>query len=226
MPRPTLLDKRIAYQFKSGELRQQALTHRSYGSPHNERLEFLGDAVLSCAISEELYGRFPGLSEGHLDKLRASLVRKETLAALAQELGLAEFLRIDEPALARVGGSSPSMLADAIEALFGAVFLDGGYAAARDVIGQTFKGRIEGLDPAVSGKDAKTLLQEYLMRRKRKLPEYRIVGTQGADHKRTFEVECTIEQMKLTAKGSGSTRRSAEQKAAAEILRQIEKVGK
>lgn len=223
MPRPPSLEKRIAYQFRSSALREQALTHRSYGSPHNERLEFLGDAVLSCAVAEELYGRFPGLSEGQLDKLRASLVRKETLATLAQELGLAEFLRIDEPALARVGGSSPSMLADAVEALFGAVFLDGGYASAREVIERIFKSRLENLDPAASSKDAKTLLQEYLMRRKRKLPEYRIVGTEGADHRRTFEVECVVEPMKLSARGSGSTRRSAEQKAAAEILKQIEK---
>ncbi len=223
MPRPSPLEKRIAYQFGSSALREQALTHRSYGSPHNERLEFLGDAVLSCAVSEELYGRFPSLSEGQLDKLRASLVRKETLASIAQELGLSEFLHIDEPALARVGGSSPSMLADAVEALFGAVFLDGGYAAAREVIERIFKSRLESLDPAASGKDAKTLLQEYLMRRKRKLPEYRIVGTEGADHRRTFEVECLVEAMKLSARGSGSTRRSAEQKAAAEILKQIEK---
>lgn len=223
MPRPSPLEKRIAYQFGSSALREQAMTHRSYGSPNNERLEFLGDAVLSCAVSEELYGRFPSLSEGQLDKLRATLVRKETLASLAQELGLAEFLRIDEPALARVGGSSPSMLADAVEALFGAVFLDGGYAAAREVIERIFKSRLESLDPTASGKDAKTLLQEYLMRRKRKLPEYRIVGTEGADHRRTFEVECVVEAMKLTATGNGSTRRSAEQKAAAEILKQIEK---
>lgn len=223
MPRPSPLEKRIAYQFGSSALREQALTHRSYGSPHNERLEFLGDAVLSCAVSEELYGRFPALSEGQLDKLRASLVRKETLASVAQELGLSEFLRIDEPALARVGGSSPAMLADAVEALFGAVFLDGGYAAAREVIGRVFKSRLASLDPAASGKDAKTLLQEYMMRRKRKLPEYRIVGTEGADHRRTFEVECVVESMKLCGRGSGSTRRSAEQKAAAEILRQIEK---
>ncbi len=223
MPWPPSLDRRIAYQFKSSVLREQALTHRSYGSPHNERLEFLGDAVLSCAVAEELYSRFPGLSEGQLDKLRASLVRKETLVSLAKELALSESLRIDEPALARVGGSSPAMLADALEALYGAVFLDGGYAAAREVIGHTFKSRLDNLDPAASSKDAKTLLQEYLMRRKRKLPEYRIVGTEGADHRRTFEVECVVEQMKLSAKGSGSTRRSAEQKAAAELLKQIEK---
>lgn len=222
MVQSPLLDKRIAYQFKSSGLREQALTHRSCGSPHNERLEFLGDSVLNCVVAEELYGRFPALSEGQLTKLRASLVRKESLASIAREMGLSGFLRIDEPALASVGGSSPSMLADMLEALCGAVFLDGGYVAARDMVRRTFKSRFEQLDPASSGKDAKTLLQESLQGRKRKLPAYRVVATKGAAHSQTFEVECVVEEMNLSASGSGSTRRIAEQNAAEKILRQID----
>ena len=221
MARTPLLDKRIAYQFKRAELREQALTHRSSGSPHNERLEFLGDGVLNCVVAEELYSRFPSLPEGQLSKVRASLVRKESLSSLAEELGISELLRVDAHALASSGGNSPAMLADTLEAVFGAVFLDGGYASARDVIRHTFGVKFERLDPENLAKDAKTLLQEYLMRRKRKLPEYQVVATKGADHKRTFEVECVIEEMMLTATGSGSTRRIAEQEAAGKILKQI-----
>ena len=131
MAPPSLLDKRIAYLFKSDALREQALTHRSFGSPHNERLEFLGDGVLNCIVAEELYTRFAGLSEGQLSRLRANLVRKESLSAIALELGLSEFLRLGEGELASGGRSRPSMLADALEAVYGAVFRDGGYEAGR-----------------------------------------------------------------------------------------------
>ncbi len=223
MARTPLLDKRIAYQFKSADLRDQALTHRSFGSPHNERLEFLGDGVLGCVVAEELFGRFPSIPEGQLTKLRASLVRKESLASLAEELGLSEMLRVDRPALASSGGNSPAMLADTLEAVYGAVFLDGGYAAARDVIRHTFNAKFERLDPDSPAKDAKTLLQEYQQRRKHKLPVYRVVATKGAAHSQTFEVECTVEELNLTATGTGSTRRIAEQNAAGRILKQIER---
>lgn len=223
MARPPLLDKRIAYQFKSGALREQALTHRSFGSPHNERLEFLGDSVLDCVISDELFGRFPSIPEGQLTKLRASLVRKESLSALAGDLGLSELLRVDRPALANGGGNSPAMLADTLEAVYGAVFLDGGYDAAREVIRHTFKARFEQLDPDAPAKDAKTLLQEFLQRGKHKLPAYRVAATKGAAHSQTFEVECVVEDLKLSALGSGSTRRIAEQNAAAKILKQVDR---
>lgn len=223
MARPSLLERRIVYQFKNGALREQALTHRSYGSPHNERLEFLGDGVLNCVVAEELCNRFPALSEGQLSRMRANLVRRESLSALAQTLGLSEFLRLGEGELASGGGSRPSMLADGLEAVYGAVFLDGGYAAARDTIRHTYKATFEALDPTRSAKDAKTLLQEYLQGRQRKLPVYRVVATKGAAHVQTFEVECGVAELNLTASGSGSTRRIAEQNAAQKILGQIEK---
>ncbi len=222
MPRTTSLEQRIAYQFASGALREQALTHRSFGSPHNERLEFLGDGVLNCIVAEELFSRFPTLSEGQLSRLRANLVRKESLSAVAQGLGLSEFLRLGEGELANGGGSRPSMLADALEAIYGAMLLDGGYAAVRDSIRHTFEAEFAKLDPAKPAKDAKTLLQEHLQGHQRKLPAYRVVATKGAAHKQIFEVECVIEALNLSASGSGSTRRIAEQNAAGKILKQLE----
>ena len=221
MARTPPLDKRIAYQFRSGALREQALTHRSFGSPHNERLEFLGDGVLNCVVAEELYNRFPTLSEGQLSRLRANLVRKESLSGIAQGLGLSEFLRLGEGELASGGGSRPSMLADALEAIYGAVLLDGGYDAVRESIRHIFKAEFEMLDPAKPAKDAKTLLQEHLQGRQGKLPAYRVVATKGAAHSQTFEVECVVEALNLAASGSGSTRRIAEQNAAGKILKQI-----
>jgi ribonuclease-3 len=220
---PSLLDKRIAYQFKSDALREQALTHRSFGSPHNERLEFLGDGVLNCIVAEELYTRFAGLSEGQLSRLRANLVRKESLSAIAFELGLSEFLRLGEGELASGGRSRPSMLADALEAVYGAVFQDGGYEAVREAVRHTFRDEFAKLDPAKPSKDAKTLLQEHLQGRQLKLPSYRVVATEGAAHRQTFEVECMVTELKLNATGTGSTRRLAEQNAAARILRQLAK---
>ena len=223
MARTPLLDRRIAYQFKSGALRDQALTHRSFGSPHNERLEFLGDGVLNCVVAEELYIRFPSLSEGQLSRLRANLVRKDSLSGIAQGLGLSEFLRLGEGELASGGGSRPSMLADALEAVYGAMLIDGGYSAVRESIRHTFKAEFEMLDPAKPAKDAKTLLQEHLQARQKQLPAYRVVATKGAAHSQTFEVECVVEEMNLTASGTGSTRRIAEQNAAGKILKQIDK---
>ena len=223
MARPSLLDKRIAYRFKSDALREQALTHRSFGSPHNERLEFLGDGVLNCIVAEELYNRFPGLSEGQLSRLRANLVRKESLSAIALELGLSEFLRLGEGELANGGGSRPSMLADALEAVYGAIFQDGGYDAVRETVRHTFRAEFDKLDPAKSTKDAKTMLQEYLQGRQLRLPSYRVVATVGAAHRQTFEVECVVGELKLAATGTGSTRRIAEQNAAAQILKQVAK---
>jgi ribonuclease III len=219
--RSTLLEKRIAYQFKSGALRDQALTHRSFGSPHNERLEFLGDGAINCVVAEELYNRFPALSEGQLSRLRANLVRKESLSAIAQALGLSEFLRLGEGEVASGGGNRPSMLADALEAVYGAMLIDGGYPAVRESVRHTFKCEFDKVDPAKPAKDPKTLLQEHLQARQRKLPAYRVVATKGAAHSQTFEVECVVEELKLTASGSGSTRRIAEQNAAGKILKQI-----
>lgn len=222
MARQTALEKRLGYRFQNGALLSQALTHRSYGSPHNERLEFLGDGVLNCVIAEDLYGRFPDLTEGQLSRLRANLVRKEALSALSEGIGLSEFLHLGEGELASGGSKRPSILADTLEALFGAILLDGGYPAARQAILQAYATSLAALDPAAPAKDAKTRLQEYLQGKKCKLPEYRVVATEGQAHKQTFQVECVIADLGLSATGSGSSRRVAEQRAAEQLLKRLE----
>ena len=222
MARSTVLEKRIGYRFQNGALLTQALTHRSFGSPHNERLEFLGDGVLNCVIAEELYGRFPDLTEGQLSRLRANLVRKESLSALAQSLALSDALRLGEGALASGGSRRPSILADALEAVYGAVLLDGGYAAARDAIRLTYAMELDKLDPASPTKDAKTRLQEHLQGSKRKLPEHRVVATEGQAHRQTFQVECIVSDLGISATGAGSSRRIAEQRAAEQVMKRLE----
>jgi ribonuclease-3 len=215
------LEERLGHRFERAGLLEQALTHRSFGSPHNERLEFLGDGVLDCVIAQELYDRFPGLSEGELSRLRASLVRKETLAVLARELGLGEHLKLGEGESASGGAARPSILADALEALYGAVFLDGGYEGARASIRHSFGAALDTLDPQATAKDPKTRLQELLQGRGQGLPLYQVVATQGAAHQQTFEVECVVEQLGLRATGTGEARRVAEQRAAEALLRQL-----
>ena len=221
MPRHPELERRIGHRFKDPALLAQALTHRSFGSPHNERLEFLGDGVVDCVIAEELYARFPALAEGELSRLRASLVRETALAAVARSIGLSAFLRLGEGEVASGGAERSSILADALEAAYGAVFLDGGYEAAREVVRRTFGEALENLDPREPAKDAKTSLQELLQGRRMKLPEYRVIATAGAAHKQVFEVECVAAGLGLRASGSGSSRRLAEQQAAANLLKQI-----
>lgn len=200
---------------------EQALTHRSYGSPHNERLEFLGDGVLDCVMAQELFARFPALSEGELSRLRASLVRKETLAAVARDLGLGDHLRLGEGESANGGATRPSILADTLEALYGAVFLDAGYERARRAVCSTFGSMLESLDPNATAKDPKTRLQELLQGRGQGLPSYQVIATQGAAHQQVFEVECTVAQLGLSATGKGEARRAAEQQAAEALLRQL-----
>jgi ribonuclease-3 len=219
--RHPVLERRIGHRFADPNLLAQALTHRSFGSPHNERLEFLGDGVVGCVIAEELYARFPGIAEGELSRLRASLVRETALAAVARTIGLSDFLRLGEGELASGGADRPSILADALEATYGAVFLDGGYKAARAAIRRSFGEALEQLDPRQPAKDAKTSLQELLQGRRQKLPEYRVVATAGAAHKQVFEVECIAAGLGLRATGSGSSRRLAEQQAAANVLKQF-----
>jgi len=220
--RQAVLERRIGHRFTDPELLAQALTHRSFGSPHNERLEFLGDGVIGCVVAEELYGRFPGIAEGELSRLRASLVREAALAAVAHSIGLSGFLRLGEGEIASGGSERPSILADALEALFGAVFLDGGYPAVQGAVRRTFAVPLSGLDPRQPAKDAKTRLQELLQSRRQKLPEYRVVATEGAAHKQVFEVECTVPGLEQRATGSGSSRRRAEQQAAGNLLKQLE----
>ena len=222
MPRRSVLEKRIGHRFADAALLERALTHRSYGSPHNERLEFLGDGVLDCAVAEELYLRFPGFAEGELSRLRASLVREAALAEIARGIGLAEFLRLGEGEIASGGARRPSILADTLEAIFGAAFLDGGYDAARAVVRHALGGALERLDAGSTVKDPKTRLQETLQGRRRRLPRYRVTATRGAAHTQTFEVECIVEELGIAATGSGASRRAAEQQAAENMLKLLQ----
>lgn len=204
----------LGHAFSSPELLRQALTHRSHSSPHNERLEFLGDAVLSCVVAALLFERFPALREGDLSRQRANLVRQESLADIAVALSLGDCLRLGEGELKSGGFRRPSILADALEALFGAVYLDAGFAAAQGVIARLFVPLIERLDPKVTGKDAKTCLQEWLQGRKLPLPNYSLLAVRGEAHAQEFEVECSLVCLGVAARGTGASRRIAEQAAA------------
>jgi ribonuclease III len=222
LSRPAALEKRLGHQFADPRLLEQALTHRSRGADNNERLEFLGDGVLGCAMADELYARFPQLSEGKLTRLRASLVREEALAEVANTLGLGAFLRLGEGELAAGPEPRPSILADALEALLGAVFLDAGYDAARKSVLAAFGPLIERLDPERPAKDAKTRLQEVLQAKHRRLPQYEVVAVTGEAHRQAFVVECSVAELDLRAKGSGTSRQRAEQQAAKAMLEKLE----
>lgn len=216
------LQRDIGYRFSEPGLLAQALTHRSYGTPHNERLEFLGDSVLNCVVAVELFERFGALAEGELSRLRAHLVRQQALHGLAQTLGLGEHLQLGEGELKSGGFARPSILADAFEALVGAIFLDGGFGAARKAVQRLYEPLLAGLDPQALGKDPKTLLQEFLQARKIALPQYSVLATRGAAHEQQFEVECLIPQLSVRTTGSGSNRRTAEQEAAMRAFEQIQ----
>ena len=211
----------MGYVFKQPVLLQRALTHRSYASDHNERLEFLGDSVLGCVIAKYLYGGYPQLSEGDLSRLRSNLVREDTLAVLAQQLDLGSHLRLGEGERKSSGFRRPSILADAMEALFGAVLLDGGFAAAEKVVLGLFVPYLAKVDVQTLGKDAKTLLQEYLQGKHIPLPVYSVIATQGQAHEQSFEVECAIPSLKISTRGAGSSRRNAEQQAAQTAYQQL-----
>lgn len=223
MPRPAALEERLGHRFADPRLLEQALTHRSRGAENNERLEFLGDGVLGCAVADELYARFPSLPEGKLTRLRASLVREETLAEVARELGLEDEVRLGEGELAAGPAPRPSILADALEAVLGAVFLDGGYAAARAAVLAAFGRHIDRLDPERPAKDAKTRLQELLQARHRGLPQYRVVSVTGEAHRQSFEVQCSVKGIDYSAMGTGTSRQRAEQQAAKAMLEVLEK---
>ncbi len=220
MTSPSLRD-RLGHDFRRPELLHQALTHRSYGTQHNERLEFVGDAVLDCAIAVALYERFPDSAEGDLSRVRANLVNRDTLARLAGALDLGAHVRLGEGELRSGGKGRPSIVADALEAIFGAVFLDAGFDAARHVVETVYAGELAGLDPAASGKDAKTRLQEWLQARRMPVPEYGVVRVEGEAHAQTFTVECRIAAMNSTTVGTGSSRRIAEQRAAQTAYEQL-----
>jgi ribonuclease-3 len=215
------LERKLGHDFASSDLLCQALTHRSHGSPHNERLEFLGDAVLNCVMAALLYERFPTLREGELSRQRANLVRQESLADIAQSLDLGGYLRLGEGELKSGGYRRPSILADALEAIFGAIYLDAGFAVAQGVIAGLYAPLLEGLDAKSPAKDAKTVLQELLQGRKLPLPQYVPLATRGEAHAQEFEVECSIPSLGVSARGVGMSRRAAEQaeaRAAIELV--------
>jgi len=211
---PESLRRQLGYVFRQPDLLRQALTHRSYGTPHNERLEFVGDAVLNCVVGLTLYERFPTLPEGDLSRVRAGLVNKDTLARVAMRLDLGPEILLGEGEQKSGGAQRPSIVADALEAVFGAVFLDGGFDAARSVINACYAEVLRDADPAALGKDPKTLLQEWLQARRWPVPEYVVTATAGMAHAQQFTVECRIPSLDVTATGQGASRRAAEQAAA------------
>lgn len=217
------LEKALGHQFANQALLRLALTHRSHSAAHNERAEFLGDSVLNCVMAGLLYDRFPALREGDLSRHRANLVRQDTLADIAGKLRLGEDLRLGEGEVRSGGCRRPSILADALEAVFGAVFLDAGFDTVRAVIGRLYEPWLAQIDPAASGKDAKTELQELLQARHLPLPIYGLLATRGEAHAQEFEVECSVPALDVRVRGTGSSRRSAEQAAARQA---IERVGR
>ncbi len=208
------LEQRIGHVFGQPELLRQALTHRSFGASNNERLEFIGDGVLNCVIGLMLYQRFPHLREGQLSRLRANLVNQQPLFEIASQLGLGDELRLGDGELKSGGASRPSILADALESLFGAVLLDAGFDAARGVIERLFAERLAAIDPSTHGKDAKTLLQEWLQSRRHGLPSYQLLSATGQAHAQTFRVACDIPPLGIRTEGHGPSRKAAEQAAA------------
>jgi len=210
----TLLQNRLGHVFKDVALLRQALTHRSHSGSHNERLEFLGDSVLNCVVASLLFQKYDLIDEGDLSRLRANLVKQQSLYEIALRLELAQFLRLGEGELKSGGFRRPSILADTLEAIIGAIFLDGGFNAARDVIFGLYLPVLETVDPATLGKDAKTLLQEYLQSKKIALPIYTVIATHGVAHNQEFEVECSIPKLDVKVSGAGRSRRAGEQAAA------------
>ena len=217
----TGLQARLQHEFSDAGLLTRAVTHRSFSLEHNERLEFLGDSVLNLAVADLLFKRLSALPEGDLSRVRANLVKQDTLHQLAVELGLPEVLRLGEGEARSGGNKRPSILADALEALIGAVYLDAGFTAAQSLVHRLF-GSVE-INPEMQaiGKDPKTELQEWLQSRKMSLPLYRVVGTLGAAHKQTFDVECEIIELNFSERGIGGSRRAGEQAAAAAMLQTI-----
>jgi ribonuclease-3 len=217
-----LLQNRLGHTFKDAALLQQALTHRSHSSLHNERLEFLGDSILNCVVASLLFERYNKIDEGDLSRLRANLVKQQSLYEIAQRLELSQFLRLGEGELKSGGFRRPSILADTLEALFGAIFLDAGFDVARDVIRALYIPILDTVDPKTLGKDAKTLLQEYLQGKKIALPQYNVVATHGAAHNQEFEIECLVPKLDIQVFGTGGSRRAGEQAAAKRALEAVQ----
>ena len=216
------LERELGYRFRDEELLARALTHRSAGGRHNERLEFLGDAALSLVVAEALYERLPDAPEGHLSRLRASLVRRSSLAEIARSLGFPARLRLGPGELKSGGFRRDSILSDALEAVLGAIHLDGGLDALRPVVLRLYGDRLDALPAHEDLKDPKTLLQERLQARGMPLPLYRLDGVEGEDHRQFFTITCEVEGVAGEATGSGGSRRAAEQAAAARMLARLD----
>lgn len=212
----------LDYFFRKPELLRQALTHRSYGSPNNERFEFIGDSILNYTVARMLFDAFPRLSEGELSRLRANLVNQNTLAEIAHELKLGDYLFLGEGELKSGGFNRPSILADAVEATFAAISFDASFAEAENTIRRLYEARVAAIDPTKHAKDAKTRLQEALQARKWALPKYRILSQQGEAHEQSFQVVCELGDLMIDSTGEGSSRRAAEQQAAEVALSLLE----
>lgn len=215
------LQQRLAHTFRQPRLLETALTHRSFGADHYERLEFLGDSVLNLAISGLLFEQLSQQDEGELSRIRANLVKQDTLHGLAVGLGLPQLLRLGDGEKRSGGSKRPSILADTLEAIIGAVYLDAGFDTAQALVRRLYQKVDVNPSMVASAKDAKTELQEWLQGRKMKLPQYRVVATLGEAHKQTFDVECEITELDRTERGIGNSRRAAEQSAAAAMLQHL-----
>lgn len=214
--------KKLEYSFGDIELLNEALTHRSYAAKNNERLEFLGDGILNFVIADELFKRYPDVQEGDLSRLRANLVNKESLAEIANQLNLGEVIQLGSGELKSGGFRRPSILADAVESILGAVYSDGGFAPCRDLIVRLYTYRLSSPTDLQSLKDPKTRLQELLQSRGFALPDYQVVNITGQAHAQVFHVKCTIDKMNITVKGEGKSRRKAEQIAAEKAIAEVE----
>ncbi len=220
-PELSALQKRLNHAFASPKLLERALTHRSFTSDHNERLEFLGDSVLNLAISGLLFEKLSQLPEGDLSRVRANLVKQDTLFQIASGLGISGCLRLGDGEKRSGGHKRPSILADALEAVIGAVYLDAGFEVAASLVHRLYSGIELNAQMSAMGKDPKTELQEWLQARKMKLPLYRVVATLGEAHKQTFDVECTVQETGRSERGIGTSRRAGEQAAAAAMLQHL-----
>ena len=216
------LQQRMGYCFARPGLLVQALTHRSYSADHYERLEFLGDSVLNLAVSDWLFAKLQQQAEGDLSRIRANLVKQDALYPMAVDLGLAPLLRLGEGEVKSGGRERPSILADALEALIGAVYVDAGYDVARAMVHRLYAQVDLSPGQSVQGKDPKTALQEWLQGRKMRLPVYRVTQTLGEAHRQTFEVLCTVTELSIETAGTGSSRRAAEQTAAQVMLDRLQ----
>jgi len=212
--RQASLSRIIHYTFNDPSLMIMALTHRSFSAQHNERLEFLGDSILSFLISNELYKRFPCIDEGDLSRLRAQLVKESSLSAIATSMGLGDFIRLGEGELKSAGWRRPSILADTLESMIGAIHLDGGIERTHQFVLRFFKTQLNEIDPTLIHKDPKTLLQELLQSKRQDLPIYTVVMIEGEAHSQNFTIECHIKKSNIKTQGVGNSRRIAEQEAA------------